>query len=126
MTKMKFRDLTTVEQFPQAFRKDLLKIQSEHFVSNALADGSIENGYKNMPFDFPSLPSNSPLIVNSEPPKKYIITYIKNNWRPLLIMLVVGGGLAYVYVKSKEKNSKKSDGSKNPKPVYYNLPKQSI
>lgn len=114
MTKMKFRDLTTVEQFPQAFRKDLLKKQSEHFVSNALADGSFENGYKNMPFDFPSVPSISPLIVNSKPPQKYIGTYIKNHWKPLLFVLLVGGVVTYVCLKSKEKKSKKSDGTKNP------------
>lgn len=59
--------------------------------------------------DVPTVPSNSPLILNSKPPKKYIVTYIKNNWRLKVIMLAVGEGLAYVYVKSKEKNSKKSD-----------------
>ena len=114
MTKMKFRDLTTSEQFPQAFQKDLLKKQSEHFVCNTLVDGSIENGYKNMPLDFPSVPSNSLLVVNSRPPQKYIGTYIKNHWRPLLIVLLVGGVVTYIYFKSKEKNSKKSDGTKNP------------
>ena len=59
--------------------------------------------------DVPTVPSNSPLILNSKPPKKYIVTYIKNNWRLKVIMLAVGEGLAYVYVKSMEKNSKKSD-----------------
>jgi hypothetical protein len=105
MTKIQFRDLTTAEHFPQAFQQDLIKKQSEHFVSNALADGSIESGYKNMPLDFPSTPSNSPLIVSSKAPEKYIGTYLKNNWRSLLIVLIFGSVATYVYLKSKEKKT---------------------
>ncbi len=108
MTDLPFRNLTTAELFPQAFQQDLIKKQSEHFVSNALAEGSIESGYKNIPLGFPSAPSNSPLMVSSEPPKKLIGNYLKYNWRPLLFVLIVGGVATYVYLKSKEEKGKKT------------------
>ena len=38
MSDIPFRNLTTAELFPQAFQQDLIKKQSEHFVSNALAE----------------------------------------------------------------------------------------
>jgi len=123
---MKLRELTTEEQFPLAFRKDLIKEQSEHFVSKALAGGSIESGYENMPLEFPSAPSNLPLIVSSKPPQKYIGTYLKNNWRPLLFVLIVGGVATYIYLKSKEKKEKRSDANQPSKRRYYNSPKKSI
>ena len=90
MNQMQFRDLTTAESFPIAYGKDLLKKQSEHFVSNALSEGNFESGYKNMPSNFPSAPENSPLIVNSKSPQLFIGTYLKHHWRQLLIVLIVG------------------------------------
>ncbi len=108
MSDIQFRNLSTEELFPQAFQQDLIKKQSEYFVCNALAQGSVESGYNNMPSGFPSAPSNSPLIVNSKPPQKYIGTYLKNNWRPLLFVLIVGGVATYVYLKSKEEKGKKT------------------
>ena len=38
MTDLPFRNLTTAELFPQAFQQDLIKKQSENFVSNELAE----------------------------------------------------------------------------------------
>ena len=126
MTDMPFRNLTTAELFPQAFQQDLIKKQSEYFVSNALAEGSIESGYKNIPLGFPSAPSNAPLMVSSEPPKKLIENYLKYNWRPLLFVLIVGGVATYVYLKSREKKEKKRDLNQLPKMLYYKSPKKSI
>lgn len=126
MTDLPFRNLTTAELFPQAFQQDLIKKQSEHFVSNALAEGSVESGYKNMPLGFPSASSDSPLVVSSKPPQKYIGTYLKNNWRPLLFVLIVGGVATYVYLKSREKKEKKRDLNQLPKMLYYKSPKKSI
>jgi hypothetical protein len=123
---MKSRELTINEIFPIAHQQDLIKKQSEYFVSNALADGSIESGYKNMPICLPSSPSNSPLIEGSNAPQKYIGTYLKNNWRPLLIVLIIGSVATYVYLKSKEKKEKKSGGTQYPKILNYNYPKKSI
>jgi hypothetical protein len=121
MIQIQSHQPTTAELFPFAYQQDLLKIQSEHFVSNALSDGNVESGYKNMPIDFPSAPDNLPLIVNSKPPSKYVGTYLKNNWKPMLIMGIVGVSLAYAYYTLKEKKSKKSGGTKIPKTIYYNL-----
>ena len=126
MNQMQFRDLTTAESFPLAYGKDLLKKQSEHFVSNALSEGNFESGYKNMPNNFPSAPENSPLIVNSKPPQLLIGTYLKHHWRPLLIVLIVGSVATYVYLKSNEKKEKKSSETKIPKNLYYKIPKKSI
>jgi hypothetical protein len=112
---MQFRDLTIAESFPLAYGQDLLKKQSEHFVSNALSEGNFENGYKNMPSNLPSTPENSPIIVNSKPPQLLIGTYLKHHWRTLLIVLIVGSVATFVYLKSKEK---KSDRTKIPKNLY--------
>ncbi len=126
MNQMQFRDLTTAESFPFAYGQDLLKKQSEHFVSNALSEGNFESGYKNMPNNFPSALENSPLIVNSKPPQLLIGTYLKHHWRQLLIVLIVGSVATYVYLKSKEKKEQKSNGTKIPKNLYYKIPKKSI
>lgn len=115
---MKSRELTINEIFPIAHQQDLIKKQSEHFVSNALADSSIESGYKNMPINFSSSPSNSPLAVSQKPPQKYIVTYLKNNWRPLLIVLIIGSLATYVYLKSEDKKEKKTDGNQPPKILF--------
>ena len=112
MSSIPFRNLTTEELFPRAFQQDIIKKQSEHFVSKALAGGSIESGYKNMPLEFPSAPSDSPLRVSSKPPQKYFGTYLIYNWRPLLFVLIVGGVATYIYLKSKEEKREK-DSSPN-------------
>jgi hypothetical protein len=117
---------TTAELFPFAYQQDLLKKQSEHFVSNVISDSNIESGFKNMPIDFPSAPAKLPLIVDSKPPQLLIGTYLKRHWRPLLFVLIVGGVATYVYLKSKEGKVKKLAESQIPRTIYYNLPKKSI
>ena len=119
------RKLTLAEIYPLAYQQDLLKKQSEHYINKAIPNGSIESGYENMPIDFPSVPENSPLIVNSKPPQLLIGTYLKHHWKPLLVVLIVGGIATYVYLKSKERKEKKSNGNKTPKIIYYNLPKKN-
>jgi hypothetical protein len=123
---MKLRDLTTAESFPLAYQQDLLKKQSENFLNKIITTGNFESGYENMPVNFPSAPDNSPIILNSKPPQLLVGTYLKNNWKPLLIVLIIGGVATYVYLKSKEKKEKKSGETKNPKTMYYNLSKKSI
>ena len=120
------RKLTLAEIYPLAYQQDLLKKQSEHYINKAITNGSIESGYENMPIDFPSATENLPLIVNSKPPQLLIGTYLKHHWKPLLIVLIVGGVASYVYLKSKERKEKKMAGSQIPKILYYNLPKKSI
>lgn len=123
---MKLRDLTTAESFPLAYQQDLLKIQSEHFVNKIITTGNFEIGYENMPVDFPSAPDNLPIILNSKPPQLLILTYLKNNWMPLLAFGIVVAGSVTLYYKLKQKKEKKSGETKNPKTIYYNLPKKSI
>jgi len=117
---------TTAELFPFAYQQDLLKKQSEHFVSNVISDGNIESGFKNMPIDFPSAPTNLPLIVDSKPPQLLVGTYLKNNWKPFLVFGIVVAISITAYFKLKEKKEKKSVETKNPKTIKYNLPKKSI
>ena len=117
---------TTAELFPYAYQQDLLKKQSEHFVSKSITNGNFESGYENIPFDFPSAQENLPLIVNSKPPQLLIGTYLKHHWRPLLIVLIVGSVATYVYFKSKEKKEKKLERNQIPKNLFYNLHKKSI
>lgn len=71
---MILRDLTIEESFSIAFQQDLLKKQSEHFVNNSIANGTIEGGYKNIPTEL--LPNNikAPLVINSKPPNLLIGT----------------------------------------------------
>ena len=119
---------TTAELFPYAYQQDLLKKQSEHFVSKSITNGNFESGYENIPFDFPSSQENLPLVVNSKPPQLLIGTYFKHHWRSLLFILFVGGVTSYVYLKLKEKKDKeekKSDGIKSQKKLFYDLPKKS-
>ena len=123
---MKLRDLTTAESFPLAYQQDLLKIQSEHFVNKIITTGNFEIGYENMPVDFPSATDNLPIILNSKPPQLLILTYLKNNWMPLLAFGIVVAGSVTLYYKLKQKKEKKSGVTKNPKTIYYNLPKKSI
>lgn len=123
---MKSRQLTINEIFSIAHQQDLVKKQSEHFVSKIISNGNFESGYENMPVDFPMTPDNIPLIVNTKPPQLFITTYLKNNWKPLLIVLMVGGVGTYIYIKSREKAKKKSDGTTIPKTYYYNYPKKSM
>ncbi len=91
---MKFRKLALGESFPIAYQKGLQKIQSEHFVNNALANGTIEKGYEKFPVRI-NLENDLPLILESNPPQFLIGTYIKNHWRVILASLAVGGIIWY-------------------------------
>ncbi len=126
MKQMQFRDLTSAESFPLAYGQDLLKKQSEHYVNRIISDGNFESGYKNMPVNFPQTPDNIPLIVNTKPPQFFIITYLENNWKPMLVFGALVAVSVTVYHKFKQKKEKKSNGIIIPKKVYYNLPKKSI
>ena len=124
MKQMQFRDLTSAESFPLAYQQDLLKKQSEHFVNKIISDGNFESGYENMPVDFSQTPENMPLIVNTKPPQFFITTYLKNNWKPMLIVAAVVAASFTVYYKLKQRKEKKSNETKIPKTIYYNLPKK--
>ncbi len=126
MKQMQFRDLTSAESFPLAYGQDLLKKQSEHFVNKIISYGNFESGYENMPVNFPQTLDNIPLIVNTKPPQFFIKTYLKNNWKPMLVFGAVIAVSVTAYHLLKQKKEKKSNETKIPKTIYYNLPKKSI
>jgi hypothetical protein len=101
---MILRDLTIEELFPIAFHQDLLKKQSEHFVNNSIANGTIEGGYKNMPTEL--LPNNmkAPLVINSKPPNLLIGVYINKHWRVILSSFLFGCVVWYVVEKQNKKS----------------------
>jgi hypothetical protein len=123
---MKLRDLTTAESFPLAYQQDLLKKQSEYFVNKIITNGNLESGYENIPVDFPQASNNIPLIIDTKPPQFFIFTYLKNNWKPMLVFGAVVAVSVTAYHLLKQKKEKKSNETKNPKTIYYNLPKKSM
>lgn len=82
------------ESFPLAYRKELQKVQSEHFVNNAIAAGAIEKGYENFPLEIRT-ETNLSIHTETNPPQFLIGTYIKNHWRVILASLVLGGLIWY-------------------------------
>lgn len=116
---MSLREPTIKELFPHAIEQDLFKKQSEHFVNNSLTGGNIAAGYKNMPTEFVSEVTEIPLVINSKPPKFFIVTYIKNNWRGLLVAVAGGLIIGCIIHKSKQKKTtKKTVGNLSKKFVY--------
>jgi hypothetical protein len=123
---MKTRKPTFEELFPVAHQKDLLKKQSEHFVNKIITNGNFGSGYENMPVEFPQTPYNIPLIIDTKPPQFFIVTYLKNNWKPLLAVGIIVAVSATIYHKLNRKKEKKLERNQIPKNLYYNLPKISI
>ena len=103
---MKYRKLTLEESFPLSFQKSLQKNQSDHFVNNTLANGLIKKGYENFPIAI-NLDNDSLLVIDSNPPKFLIGTYINNHWRVILASVVLGG-LLYYGIESQMKSTKKN------------------
>lgn len=104
---MKFRKLTMEESFPIAYQKCLQKKQSEHFVNNALVDGTFEKGYEKFPILI-NLENDLPFHMETNPPQFLIATYIKNHWRVILISLVVGGLIWYGIDSQMKKTKQKT------------------
>ena len=104
---MILRDLTIAESYPHAFKEDLLKKQSEHFVNKSIAHRAIEKGYENLPTEL-NLNNNLSLSFDSSPPRLLIENYLKNNWRVILSSIVLGSVLWY-FLENQNKKSKKTD-----------------
>jgi hypothetical protein len=121
-----YRNLTLAEIYPMAHKQDLLKKQSEHFVNKIITTGNIESGYENMPVDFPQTSSNIPLIIDTKPPQYFIVTYLKNNWKPLVAVGIIVLVSATIYNKLKREKEKKFARNQTPKTLYYSLPNKSI
>lgn len=92
-----------------------MKKQAEHFVDKIITKGNVASGYENMPLEFPETVDNSPLIINTKPPKLFIIGYLKNNWKPLLLVGVSVAVLVTIYHNTKQRKENKNRFIKTPK-----------
>lgn len=108
---MKTRKPTFEELFPVAHQQDLLKKQSVHFTNQTISKMSISGGYENMPTNFMEVHGEPPVVIHPNSPTKLVGNYFKNNWKPLLTMLVIGGVLTYalIYTNNNKKSKKKND-----------------
>jgi|688.fasta_scaffold1027318_1 hypothetical protein len=121
-----YRKLTLAELYPIAHQQDLMKKQAEHFVDKIITNGNVASGYENMPLEFPKVVDNSPLLINTKPPQLYIFSYLKNNWKPLLLVGVSVGVLVSVYYNLKQRKENKKRFIKTPKATNLYLAKKSI
>jgi hypothetical protein len=123
---MKTRKPTFEELFPVAHQQDLMKKQAEHFVDKIITNGNVASGYENMPLKFPEVVDNSPLIINNKPPQLYIVSYLKNNWKPLLLVGVSVAVLVTIYHNAKQRKENKKRLNKTPMATNLYLAKKSI
>lgn len=126
MIKIQNRVPTTAELFPIAHQQDLMKKQAEHFVDKIITNGNVASGYEKMPLEFPEVVDNSPLIINTKPPQLYIVSYLKNNWKPLLLVGVSVGVLVSVYYNVKQRKENKKRLNKTPNTTNLYLVKKSM
>jgi hypothetical protein len=110
-----YRKLTLAELYPIAHQQDLMKKQAAHFVDKIISNGNVASGYENMPFEFPEVDDNSSLIINTKPPQLYIVSYLKNNWKPLLLVGVSVAVLVTIYQNAKQRKENKKRLTKTPK-----------
>jgi hypothetical protein len=108
---MKTRKPTFEELFPVAHQQDLLKKQSAHFTNQSISKMSIENGYENLPTKLFNEQGNHKIAIQPNSPTKLFNNYVKNNWKPLLLMVVLGGVLTYalIHTSNNKKHKKKPD-----------------
>ena len=126
MIKIQNRVPTTAELFPVAHQQDLMKKQAEHFVDKIIINGNVVSGYENMPLKFPEALDNSPLIINTKPPQLYIIDYLKNNWKSLVLVGVSVAVLVTIYHTAKQSKENKKRFIKTPKATNLYLAKKSL
>lgn len=110
-----YRKLTLAELYPIAYQQDLMKKQAAHFVDKIITNGNVASGYENIPLEFPEAVDNSPLIIDTKPPQLFIIGYLKNNWKPLLIVGVSVAVLVTIYKNAKQRKENKKRFIKTPK-----------
>jgi hypothetical protein len=123
---MKTRKPTFEELFPVAHHQDLMKKQAEHFVDKIITNGNVASGYENIPLKFSEAVDNSPLIINTKPPQFYIIGYLKNNWKPLLLVGVSVAVLVTIYHNAKQRKENKKFLNKASKATDLCLSKKSM
>jgi hypothetical protein len=103
---MSYRAPTFEELFPLSYRKQLLDIQSTHFVNNSLAKGGVSEGLEGLPTSIPDIERLSKEMTKGKIAESLVRTYVKNNWKVMLTCAIVGGTLIYVLIKIDEENRK--------------------
>lgn len=103
---MTFRPLTIAESYPLAFKQDLLKKQSEHFINKSMTYRAIEKRLENLPTEL-NLDTDLSLSFDSNPSQLLFKTYIKNNWRVIIISMLLGGVLWHITQNHTKKSRKK-------------------
>jgi hypothetical protein len=121
-----YRKLTLAELYPIAHQQDLMKKQAEHFVDKIITNGNVASGYEKMPLEFPEVVDNSPLIINTKPPQFLVVNYLKNNWKPLLLVGVSVAVLVSVYHNVKQRKENKKRLNKTPNTTNLYLVKKSM
>ena len=112
MIQIKHRAPTTAELYPNAYHQDLTKKQAEHFVNKIITKGNIASGYENMLVEFPEAVDNSPLFINTKSPQLYIFSYLKNNWKPLVVVGVGVALIVSIHYNFKQRQDKKITSKK--------------
>ena len=121
-----YRKLTLSELYPIAYQQDLIKKQAEHFVNKTITNGNVASGYENMPVEFPEAMDNLPQLMNHKPPQFFIAGYLKNNWKPLLLVVVSVAVLVSVYHNVKQRKENKKRLNKTPNTTNLYLVKKSM
>jgi hypothetical protein len=107
MNTIQFRELTPVELFPLAYQQDLLRKQSEQFANNIISTVNLEKAYESIPVVLPTDAENMSMLMDFKPPHVLLFHYLKNNWKPLLVV----GALTFIgvatYYKVKENQKKR-------------------
>jgi hypothetical protein len=103
---MNYRQPTFNELFPVSYNKQLINIQSSHFVNNSLAKGGITAGFEGLPTNITINETMDNEAIKIKIAESLVGTYVKNNWKVMLTCAIVGGTLIYVLYKIDEENRK--------------------
>ena len=115
MKQIQYRESTTAELFPLAYQQDLMKKQAEHFVNKTITKVNVQSGYENMPVEFPEAVDNLTPLIYQKPAQFYIISYLKNNWKPLFLVGVSAAVLTIILYNAKQRKENKKCLNKTPK-----------
>jgi hypothetical protein len=105
---MNYRAPNIKELFPLSYNNKLMEIQSTHFVNNSLDKGGVTAGLEGLPTTIPTIERLSNDMTNEEIAESLVKTYVKNNWKVMLICAILGGTLIYVLYKIDEENQKRN------------------
>lgn len=103
---MNYRQPNLRELFPLSYNKQLLNMQSTHFINNSFTKGGITAGFEDIPTSIPLRESLDNEVIKNEIAESLVVTYFKNNWKAMLTCAIVGGILIYVVIKISEEKQK--------------------